>query len=177
MNRATPSWIRSLVATLLAGCLIFAAPLAQTPAEDVSLSGRIFQADGSTPYANVTIRILDKETGQEVATTTTDNDGSYAFEGLAPGDYTFEVEVADGIYQLDRAVSLGSAESASISFTVKPTPGAGGGVPPAAAEEGMSKKKKGGLIAIIVSGALFLAWGISELSEDDDRGGASPFTP
>ena len=96
------------MAVLLVSSLAAISPVSFAQAESVSLSGRIFQADGSTPNANVTVRVIDQATGAEVATTTTGTDGSYSFDTLAPGTYTFEVEVPDGIFQLDRAIQLGN---------------------------------------------------------------------
>ena len=174
MNRSIPSWTRTAVAVLLVSSLAAISPVAFAQADSVSLSGRIFQANGSTPYANVTIRVMDEATGAEVATTTTGTDGSYAFDALSPGTYTFEVEVPDGVFQLGRAIQLGADEHASISFTVKPADGA---TPPDGDQgdgEGMSKKKKGTLIAIIAFGAI----GVVLLLENDEKKvEGSPFTP
>jgi hypothetical protein len=166
--------MRAAIAVLLVSSLAGISPVAFAQADSVSLGGRIFQADGSTPYANVTVRVMDKATGAEVGTTTTGTDGSYAFDALSPGTYTFEVEVPDGVFQLDRAIQLGSDEHASISFTVKPTAVSppsgdhGGGGP------GMSKKKKGLLIALITAGAIGVAFA---LDNDDKKNEGSPFTP
>lgn len=178
MQRIIPSWIRSFATVMIIGSLAFVSPMAMAQdaaTELVSLSGRIFQADGSTPYAQVTVRVMDQATGEEVGSTTTATDGSYSFETLNPGTYTFEVEVPDGVYQLDRAIEIGAGEKASISFTVKPT-GAAGAVPPDAAQQGMSKKKKGTLIAIISAGAVLAAWLLLD-DDDDPTNEASPALP
>ena len=143
MDRMTPSWIRFVLTIALVGSLAGFGTAAWAQASSVALSGRIFQADGATPYANVTVRVMDQTTGEAVASTTTGTDGSYSFDTLDPGTYTFEVEVPDGIYQLDRAVQIGADEAASISFTIKPAAGAGAVPPPGGSggQDGMSKKK------------------------------------
>jgi hypothetical protein len=146
------------------------APLAQATEGMVSLSGRIFQPDGSTPYAQATVRVTNQETGQVFTSGPTDTAGRYSFEELPAGTYTFEVEVEEGIYVLDRAVRIGDNESASISFTVKPEPPA----PDEKAPMG-KKKKRGILIAIITSGAVLLALALDD--DDDDDDGVSPFVP
>ena len=172
MNRSIPSWIRTFIAVLLVSSLSAISPIAFAQTDSVSLSGHIFQANGSTPNANVTVRVLDHATGAEVATTTTGMDGSYSFDSLPPGTYTFEVEVSDGIFQLDRAIQLGADEHASISFTVKPT---GGAVPPGSADQGMSGKKKGLLIALITAGAVGVYFLLDD--DDDNKNEGSPFIP
>jgi hypothetical protein len=175
VNRTTPSWIRSILTIALIGSLAGLGSTVWAQADNVALSGRIFQADGATPYANVTVRVMDQETGQAIASTATGTDGSYAFESLDPGTYTFEVEVPDGIYQLDRAVQIGMDEQASISFTIKPAAGAGAVPPPGGTGDstGMSKKKKGWLIGAIAFGAV----AVGVLLSNDDSNEASPFTP
>lgn len=176
MNSSIPSWMRTAMAVLLVSSLAAISPIAFAQAGSVGLTGRIFQANGSTPFANVTVRVMDKETGAEVASTTTGTDGSYSFDSLEPGTYTFEVEVPDGVFQLDRAIQLGADETASISFTVKPTGAAGASTASQAAGQGMSKKKKGILIAIIAAGAIALAFALDD-DDDDDNNEGSPFTP
>jgi len=174
VDRTTPSWMRSVLTLALVASLAGFVPVTWAQADNVALSGRIFQADGATPYANVTVRVMDQSTGEAVASTTTNTDGEYAFDTLDPGTYTFEVEVPDGIYQLDRAIQIGMDERASISFTVKPTGGAAVGDGAAAAEAGgMSAKKKGILLAVIVAGAI----GVAVLLNNESNNEGSPFTP
>ena len=158
-------WTAGIVLTQIVALTI--GPVAQA-AESVTLSGRIFQADGTTPLHNALVRVTDQDTGQVHVSAATDAAGKYEFKDLPPGNYTFEVEISDGIYQLDRSVRLGDSDTASISFTVKPQPDIPTGKQTG---DGMSGKKKGGLIAIIGGGAVLL---VVALDDDDD---ASPFTP
>lgn len=169
MNRAVRSWVEKALACMVVFSLCGIAPMAQSGSETVSLSGRIFQPDGSTPFNQAVVRVTNTETGREYTSAPTDSAGRYAFAGLPAGTYTFEVEVEEGIYVLDRAVQIGENESASISFTVKPEPQEGAGA------AGMSGKKKGALIAIIAGGAILL--GVLLSQDDDEKDGASPFTP
>ena len=43
----------------------------------------------------ITIELVDANTGQVIATTTTDSNGEYVFEGLLPGDYIVQFEAPD----------------------------------------------------------------------------------
>lgn len=67
-----------------------------------SLSGVVFtdsNRDGSLvgeqPRGGVEVQLLDRD-GNVVATTTTADDGTYAFNGLRPGDYTVAFPANDG---------------------------------------------------------------------------------
>jgi hypothetical protein len=65
-------------------------PSDPAPGDPSSLSGFVFYDDGSGqlhPLANVQILLLDGN-GEVVAETTTGEDGSYSFTGLAAGTYT-----------------------------------------------------------------------------------------
>ena len=66
-----------------------------------SLSGNVAQDTtgdglGDTPLANVFLAVLD-DTGASVATTTTDAEGNYEFDNLAPGVYTITETSPDGL--------------------------------------------------------------------------------
>lgn len=171
MNRSVTSRRLGLIILPLILALVVG-PVAQAAAESVTLSGRIFQADGTTPLHGAMVRVTDQDTGQVHVSAATDAAGKYEFTDLPPGNYTFEVEVSDGIFQLDRSVRLGDSDTASISFTVKPQPDIATGKK---SGNGMSKKKKGGLIAIIAGGAVLLVVILDD--DDDDNNNASPFTP
>ncbi len=78
-----------------------------------TISGRVYadanrneQLDsGEQRLAGVTVRLLDAS-GATLATTTTDANGEYCFDGLAPGTYGVYEEQPDGYY--DGAESVGS---------------------------------------------------------------------
>jgi len=70
-----------------------------------SISGRVHADEnlndlfdpGEQLLADVTIRLLD-DTGQTIATTLTDADGEYLFDGLRPGTYAVEEEQPAGYF-------------------------------------------------------------------------------
>ena len=53
------------------------------------------QDQGEGPVPGVVVNLFDPQ-GDRVATTTTDADGHYVFDGLVPGDYTVEFVLPDG---------------------------------------------------------------------------------
>jgi len=63
-------------------------------APEATLSGHVYEADGSTPIAGVEVRVWPKNGGQ-IRSATSDSDGSYTVGGLSTGDYVAKVE-ADG---------------------------------------------------------------------------------
>ena len=138
----------------------------QGTAAGVSLSGRLFQADGVTPLSGARVRLTDPATGKSFESAPTDSSGRYELGGLAPATYQVEVEVPEGIYQLNRSVRLGEADQASISFTVKPETLAAGATGAGALAAPEEKKRKGALLAIILGGAALAAL---VLSDDDDN--------
>lgn len=54
---------------------------------------KMFQRDLNAPVNGAIVKLIDKATGSEVATYTTDNlqNGIYLFDNLVPGDYTVKV--------------------------------------------------------------------------------------
>ena len=88
---------------------------------DYSISGLVYNDanrngshDGSeTPYAGVTVNLLDSA-GNVVATTTTDANGAYSFTKLPAGNYTVKVVVSGDLANLDQTEDPdGIADSAS----------------------------------------------------------------
>jgi protocatechuate 3,4-dioxygenase beta subunit len=58
-------------------------------------NGDGLQQPGEPGIADVTVRLLNVD-GAVIATTTTNANGSYLFDGLPPGSYTVEVEIPSG---------------------------------------------------------------------------------
>ncbi|TWU36556.1 Serine-aspartate repeat-containing protein D precursor [Novipirellula aureliae] len=74
------------------------------------------------PIAGVTIE-LRNPSGQTIATTKTDSQGNYRFEGLAPGDYQIFEQQPTGYYQGGQSVGTGGGrivENDLLAMTLKP---------------------------------------------------------
>lgn len=67
--------------------------------EDVSgtISGTVSTALTDVTVGGLTVTADPEDAGAESVTTTTDADGTYTLESLAPGNYTVTVEVDDGL--------------------------------------------------------------------------------
>ncbi|MCA9100133.1 MAG: carboxypeptidase regulatory-like domain-containing protein, partial [Planctomycetales bacterium] len=84
----------------------------------VSISGFVYEDDsndgvfdtGEAPIAGVTLMLLDAGGNPLAATTTTDTNGYYSFDGLAPGVYGVREVQPDGYFDgLDTAGTAGGA--------------------------------------------------------------------
>ncbi|MFQ5766643.1 MAG: carboxypeptidase-like regulatory domain-containing protein [Acidobacteriota bacterium] len=154
MRRSIPISLRIILVCLLVsglGVQPFTAQDKKPGGIMVSLSGRIFRPDGTTPYDGAVIKIINEETGQVFTSEPTGVTGEYQFTDLPAGTYTFQVDVPEGVYKLGRAVRIGESETASISFTVKPEPVKKGAALPASGKKSLTR---GQLALIIIGGAV-----------------------
>ena len=80
-------WDAGMVGTLSIGNLVW-----------FDLDGDGAVDDGEPVLDGVNVRLLDADNGNaEVATTTTDSNGRYLFDGLTPGNYIVEVQTPTGL--------------------------------------------------------------------------------
>jgi len=71
-----------------------------------SIAGKVYEdldengsySPNEDPIANVQIELIDRD-GKVIASTKTNSDGSYRFEGLAPGTYTIRQRQPSGYFQ------------------------------------------------------------------------------
>ena len=85
--------------------------------EPASVSGFVFvdgngdcvRQDDEPPLAGVTIELRDAS-GTRVATTTTDANGQYTFDGLRPGQYSVFEQQPDGYFQGGETLGSGGGE-------------------------------------------------------------------
>ena len=105
-------------AILLCTALLGAASLAQSPAPlgNVGrITGRVTERDGARglPAAQITL------VGTELATITR-ADGDFAMENMPPGEYTLKASFL-GYLDLDRKVTVGAGETATVYFALEQT--------------------------------------------------------
>ncbi|MGM7702002.1 carboxypeptidase regulatory-like domain-containing protein [Pseudalkalibacillus sp. Hm43] len=95
------------------------ANVALTP-EPGSVIGTITDTDGN-PLSNVVIRVVD-DTGFLVGTVLTDSNGTYVFDGLAPGNYTITA-IAAGFQSASTGAIVQSNESTIVNQSLVSNPG------------------------------------------------------
>jgi hypothetical protein len=85
--------VRQLAVSVLVLALIFTGiPTVSMAAvrQDTKIDGTVLGKDGK-PMANVCIQLKNLDSGQVAASTKSDKDGKYAFEGVKAGNYVVEV--------------------------------------------------------------------------------------
>ena len=123
-----------LLKFILIACLTLLFAEHDAAAQTASVEGVVYydaNADGeATPGETVvegtTVTLIDCETGEEIATVVTGEDGSFSFEGVASGSYLVQFTYPSGLTVQSRCFPL--AEGQSFTFNapvVKPTQNGG----------------------------------------------------
>ncbi len=181
---ATCLLIISLVLFLLpAGSSSLRAQEGESP-QTASIEGRVFGADRVTPVQGAVVRAVRGEGAQVFSSLPTDQKGNFHLSNLVPGSYDIVVEVADGMYVVERVLSISQAKTYSLSLATVPSENVEKRVAAvnkpvkgyAWTLEGKGPKVGGfwrtpGGIAIIAGGVAGLA--VLALSGDDDKKGSN----
>ncbi|MFW6198672.1 MAG: TonB-dependent siderophore receptor [Acidobacteriota bacterium] len=107
-----PSSLVRILALTLVGALLSVPATAQTS----QISGVVVGPDGER-FAGATVRLIDSA-GDTVRTTTTDDDGEFVIDGLAPGSYEVRVTTS-GFPERARAVRLSEIEGQRIELDLR----------------------------------------------------------
>lgn len=70
------------------------------------------------PLANLTLNVVNIDTGSVVATSTTSANGAYSFDNLPPGNYTVQVMSPGGSVLNTRNVLVAAGLAATLNFTL-----------------------------------------------------------
>jgi len=140
--------IAVIVALAMAGVPSAALAASQGAAQSAAVAGTVRRANARVvPDANVQIRNV--ENGDVAGRTTTDDAGTFAFAGLAPGNYVVEVVDAAGkVLGVGTPFSLTAGGTASASIIL-----AGSGTTAAASSGGFSLFGLGPVSTLAVLGA------------------------
>ena len=93
---------------------------------EISISGRLLMLDGVTPHVACVVQTVKPATGGNervaVATTLSDEGGSYQFVNLAPGRYQVRCYTSNGYvyYLVVKSYSLSTAKHFHTSISVCP---------------------------------------------------------
>jgi hypothetical protein len=110
---------RKFVAVMLAAVVSGIFPQALLAKDKAPwVAGRVYDTDKSSPLANVSIRIVNVETGN-VTDETTDKNGCYAFKNVSAGAYSLAVIYQGKDYLLPEKVMVEMAkEEAALPVCV-----------------------------------------------------------
>ena len=123
-----------LLKIILIACLTFLFAEHDAAAQTASVEGVVYydaNADGeATPGETVvegtTVTLIDCETGEEIATVVTGEDGSFSFEGVASGSYLVQFTYPSGLTVQSRCFPLAEGQSFKFNAPVV-TPTQNGG--------------------------------------------------
>jgi hypothetical protein len=137
-----------------------------------------------TPIQGAVVRAVRGDGAQVYSSLPTDPKGNYSLSNLAPGSYDIVVELAEGVYVVERILSVSEAKAYSLSLATVPAENVEKKVPAvdkpvkgyAWTLEGKGPKVGGfwrtpGGIAIIAGGVAGLAYLV--LRGDDNKGSNS----
>ena len=191
-------WLRDAAALLLvllmtlSGTTIAhaqAAASGQGPTTAV-LQGRVFGPDRVTPVPGAVVRAVRGDGVQVYSSLPTDSKGAYTISNIALGSYDIVVEVADGIFVVEKTLGITEAKTYGLSLANVPSESVEKRVTAidkpvkgyAWTLEGKTPKggfwKSPGGIAIIAGGAAaILALILSNNGGSDDNNNGSSSTP
>ena len=123
-----------LLKFILIACLTFLFAEHDAAAQTASVEGVVYydaNADGeATPGETVvegtTVTLIDCETGEEIATVVTGEDGSFSFEGVASGSYLVQFTYPSGLTVQSKCFPLAEGQSFKFNAPVV-TPTQNGG--------------------------------------------------
>lgn len=123
-----------LLKFILIACLTFFFAEHDAAAQTASVEGVVYydaNADGeATPGETVvegtTVTLIDCETGEEIATVVTGEDGSFSFEGVVSGTYLIQFTYPSGLTVQSRCFPLAEGQSFRFNAPVV-TPTQNGG--------------------------------------------------
>jgi hypothetical protein len=113
-----------LIVLAIAGSGVPSSWAQEAPAEPVqttaSIEGRIFGADRVTPVPGAVVRAVRGDGVQVYSSAPADERGNYSVQHLAPGSYDIVVEVADGVFLVERTLSITESKVYALSLATVP---------------------------------------------------------
>ena len=88
--------------------------------QTASLEGRVFGPDRVTPIPGAVVRAIRGDGAQVYSSMPADEKGNFSIANLRPGSYDIVVEVADGVYVVERTLSISEAKAYSLSLATVP---------------------------------------------------------
>jgi Carboxypeptidase regulatory-like domain len=128
INRTLRRTADSLITAVLVATLIQAGAPVLMAQEGVagqgpltaSLEGRVFGPDRVTPVPGAVVRAIRGDGAQVYSSMPADEKGNYSISNLKPGSYDIVVEVSDGVFVVERTLSISEAKAYSLSLATVP---------------------------------------------------------
>lgn len=113
------SLVISLSQTAAPGPWAQAGAAGQGP-QTATIEGRVFGSDRVTPISGAVVRAVRGDGAQVYSSLPTDEKGNFSLTNLAPGSYDIVVELADGVFVVERTLSVSEAKAYSLSLATVP---------------------------------------------------------
>jgi hypothetical protein len=128
MIESSPRLVRFLVVLGLTLSILqgeFTAARAQSEAagptpRTASITGRVFGSDRTTPVQGAVVRAIRGNGAQVFSSMPSDERGDFTLANLPPGSYDIVVELSDGVYVVERTLSISEARVYSLSLAAVP---------------------------------------------------------
>lgn len=138
-----------------------------------AIVGFVYGSDMKTPVEGAVVKVRNLENGQEFVSTPTDDNGSYAIEGVEEGRYTLGVTASEGDYNFDYAVEVKGGEIGKLSLALK----TGNAAPLGQQASGSSGNKPSFFytpvgVAVLMVATTMALYGLFKLVEEEEE--ASP---
>ncbi|HEV8335060.1 MAG TPA: carboxypeptidase-like regulatory domain-containing protein [Candidatus Polarisedimenticolia bacterium] len=85
-----------------------------------SITGRVFGSDRTTPVQGAVVRAVRGNGAQVFSSLPTDEKGDFALPSIVPGSYDIVVELPDGVYVVERTLSISEARAYTLSLAAVP---------------------------------------------------------
>jgi hypothetical protein len=115
------------------------------------VSGTVSGPNG--PLANLTVNIINVDTGTVVGTTTTSANGAYSIANLPPGNYTVQVTNQTGAVLSTRNVLVAAGVAATLNITLTASQLAAAGIAAGGAAATGGGFSTGAILGIAGAGA------------------------
>jgi len=118
---------KTVAHALVIALVLVGSPSFASVAQGAPLSGVVLDAS-QKPVANACVRLVNSDTGEQVATTRTDGQGKYQFPAVKPGNYFVEVRDAncDKVIGTSAPLVVAAAAMTDIAVVVGEAAAAGG---------------------------------------------------
>jgi hypothetical protein len=80
----------------------------------------VFGSDRTTPVQGAVVRAVRGNGAQVFSSLPTDEKGDFALPSIVPGSYDIVVELPDGVYVVEKTLSISEARAYSLSLAAVP---------------------------------------------------------
>lgn len=167
-------------AIVLAVAVVLSVGPQASAADNSTLEGTIFTADGEAVVDGAILHAGNPRTGDIYSSAKTGSDGEFVIADLPPAVYELAIERDGGLYIARSSVQLSPGEQRKVNLALSDDKDDDGGL---ALDPATANKVKTGIwdkpffATLLVVGAAFAVGALISAADDDSQGLPSPFGP